>query len=126
MLDSLNSALPLDTYVPWAFLFASALLATCVDAFAKRPFNPVTVCIWFFGVTFGGSLGDWGLADHTAAVVCLIAPHLLISFIAPRLTPTATESTVPEPASDVEPPQRLIVVKKHPRTRERVPLRRAA
>jgi len=124
MLEELSSTLPLETYIPWSFLFASALLATSVDAFAKRPFNPVTVCVWFFGLTFSGTLGAWGLADHAAAFVCLLTPHLLISMIAPRLSRPA-EDAAPESASDVAPPDRLVIVRKS-KPKKLGPFRRAA
>lgn len=125
MLNGFNSTLPIDTFIPWAFLFASALLATCVDAFARKPFNPVTVCVWFFGVTFSGTLGDWGLTDQAAAVVCLISPHLLISVVAPRLTKTMAAAPA-EPAEGVDPPQRLVMMRSQKKVSKRVPLRRAA
>lgn len=125
MLNGFNSTLPIDTFIPWAFLFASALLATCVDAFARKPFNPVTVCVWFFGVTFSGTLGDWGLSDQAAAVVCLISPHLLISVVAPRLA-RPEPAPAAEPTEDVDPPQRLVVVRNQKKHTKRVPLRRAA
>lgn len=74
----LFTGLPVEHYVPWSFLFATALLATGVDAFTRRPFNPVVLCLWFFGLAFSGSFGAWGVTEIAAGVIILVTPHLLI------------------------------------------------
>ncbi len=77
MLGLINQ-MPAEAYIPWSFLFAAALLASGVDLFARRAFNPVVLCVWFFGVAFSGLVGGWGATEFAAAMVILATPHLLV------------------------------------------------
>ncbi|USN98232.1 MAG: hypothetical protein H6810_08575 [Phycisphaeraceae bacterium] len=80
----LASSLSVGHFVPWSFLFATALLATGVDAFARRAFNPVVLCVWFFGLAFCGAVGGWGVPELVAGMICLATPHMLICTFAGR------------------------------------------
>ena len=85
--------MPAEAYIPWSFLFAATLLASGVDVFARRTFNPVVLCVWFFGVTFSGLVGAWGATEFTAAMLILVTPHMLIcSFSARGRQPETDES----------------------------------
>ena len=125
MTEGLTDAIPLSTYAPWAFLFASALLATCVDTFSRRMFHPVVVCVWFFSLAFSGSLGGWGPLPLAAGVVVLVAPHILVCMFAPKLS-RPVQRELPEPTVDVDPPVRLVTVGKPRKTGHRPATRRAA
>ena len=110
----LITGLPVEHYVPWSFLFATALLATGVDAFTRRPFNPVVLCLWFFGLAFSGAVGAWGVTEIAAGVIILLTPHLLICTFSGRAravrgaeeADSVSPSTelAPAPHDDVEPP----------------------
>jgi hypothetical protein len=116
----LFSDLPAQHYIPWSFLFATALLATGVDAFSRRLFNPVTVSVWFFGVAFAAAVGAWGLPQISAALICLSVPHVLISLYATRAQARRAEPQAhaadqtgepehrPDAATPENPPIRLV------------------
>lgn len=84
MFDLFSSQASTGYMVPWSFLFATALIASALDAFAKRPFNPVVMTAWFFGLTVAGSIGAWTIPELAAGAICLITPHLLICSFAAR------------------------------------------
>lgn len=85
MLLGLVDSIPVGHFVPWTFLFATALLATGVDAFARRPFNPVVLCVWFFGLAFSGAVGGWGVVELAAGTICLATPHMLVCTFSGRV-----------------------------------------
>lgn len=84
MISMLASQSAMGYMVPWSFLFATALVASALDAFAKRPFNPVVMTAWFFGLTVAGSMGAWSIPEIAAGAICLLTPHLLICSVASR------------------------------------------
>jgi hypothetical protein len=84
--------------MPWSFLFATALIASALDAFSRRLFHPVVLTTWFFGLAVCASLGSWSIAELTAGAICLMTPHLLICSIATR-TAAARSVPVPQPES---------------------------
>ena len=84
MFDLFSAQASTGYMVPWSFLFATALVASALDAFAKRPFNPVVMTAWFFGLTVAGSIGAWTIPELAAGAICLITPHLLICSFAAR------------------------------------------
>ena len=84
MLELFTSQASTGYMVPWSFLFATALIASALDAFSKRPFNPVVMTAWFFGLTVAGSIGAWSIPELAAGAICLVTPHLLICSIAGR------------------------------------------
>lgn len=89
----LINQMPTEAYIPWSFLFAAALLASGVDFFARRTFNPVVLCVWFFGLTFSGLVGGWGVTEFTAAMICLATPHLLVCSFSARGRSSAPDET---------------------------------
>jgi len=84
MFDLFSSQASTGYMVPWSFLFATALVASALDAFAKRLFNPVVMTAWFFGLTVAGSIGAWTIPELAAGAICLVTPHLLICNFAAR------------------------------------------
>jgi hypothetical protein len=99
------SDLPIDHYVPWTFLFAAALLASAVDAFARRAFHPVVMCVWFFGLTLSGAAGGWSVPEYTAGLICLVTPHMLICVVGARASRSKLLSDQVSPAHASESPE---------------------
>lgn len=105
MLDFLANSNANTDLMPWSFLFATALIASALDAFSRRLFNPVVLTAWFFGLTVSASLGAWSIPELTAGAICLITPHLLICSVSARIravraTPQLVGPAVKEPHSD--------------------------
>jgi hypothetical protein len=85
MLDFLTTTNAHGELMPWSFLFATALIASALDAFSRRLFNPVVLTAWFFGLTVCASIGSWSIPELTAGAICLMTPHFLICSFAARL-----------------------------------------
>ena len=102
MLDFLASQNANGDLMPWSFLFATALIASALDAFSRRLFNPVVLTAWFFGLTVCASIGSWSIPELTAGAICLITPHLLICSVSNRVRATreaSTQQTISNPAN---------------------------
>ena len=99
MLDFLASANAHGELMPWSFLFATALIASALDAFSRRLFNPIVLTAWFFGLTVCASIGSWSIPELTAGAICLMTPHFLICSFAARLhaSKAATASVPAQP-----------------------------
>ena len=84
MFDFLSTQADTGYMLPWSFLFATALIASALDAFAKRLFHPVVLTTWFFGLSVCAALGSWSIPELTAGAICLMTPHFLICSFAAR------------------------------------------
>jgi hypothetical protein len=91
LLDTLT-LLPPDHFVPWSFLFTTALLASVIDAFSHRPFNPIVLCIWFFSLAWIGASGVWTAPEFSAALIILATTHMLVCTIGQRTPARAHEA----------------------------------
>ena len=85
--------------MPWSFLFATALIASALDAFARRLFHPVVLTTWFFGLAVCASIGSWSIVELTAGAICLMTPHFLICSFAAR---SAEAKSAPAPVTKRE------------------------
>ncbi len=131
MLDFLTNATASGELMPWSFLFATALIASALDAFSRRLFNPVVMTAWFFGLTVCASIGSWTIPELTAGAICLMTPHLLICSFSARIhaartAPAHTGPTKPESASDQHEPAFEIRRPKPVTRATSKPVRRAA
>lgn len=97
MLDFLSTQASTSHMMPWSFLFATALIASALDAFSRRLFGPVVMTTWFFGLSVAASLGGWSIPELTAGAICLVTPHLLICSVSVRAR-SSKASKKPAPA----------------------------
>lgn len=111
--------------MPWSFLFATALIASALDAFSRRLFHPVVMTTWFFGLAVCASMGSWSITELSAAAVCLMTPHFLICSFGARAA-NARRQSQPETAGglpDTHPPEPFVLQTPRPVAKTR---RRAA